>query len=65
MNTYVQTPTGFAAIRASAGAVRKLPQVQSGAWSIVPATRALRRDAALGVNVRTVRILPDGRIGAL
>lgn len=65
MNTYIKTPDGFAAIRASRAEVKKLAQVGSGEWLIVPATASLRRAARVGVNVRTLRILADGRIGLL
>lgn len=65
MNTYVQTPEGPAAIRASRAQVAKLPQVIGGLWSVIPATGALRRGARLNVTIPTLRILPDGRVGAL
>lgn len=63
MQTYVETDDGHAAIRATRAEVSRLPQVAAGRWPIVPATKALRRAARLGVEVKTLRILPGGRIG--
>lgn len=65
MNTYIRTPDGHAAIRASRSAVAKLPQVASGQWAIIPATKSLRRSARINVLVPTLRILEDGRVGYL
>ena len=65
MNTYVKTPVGYAAIRASRAEVAQLPRVISGELSIVPATAALRKAASLNVEVKTLRILADGRLGYL
>lgn len=65
MNTYVKTSEGHAAIRASRAQVAKLPQVASGQWQVVPATSALRKAAALNVNVKALHILADGRVGYL
>ena len=66
MNTYIKTDDGqYSAIRATRTEVGKLPQIKSGLWSIVPATEQLRRDARLNVDVKTMRILADGRLGYL
>ncbi len=65
MNTYIKTAEGHAAIRATRAEVSKLPQVVAGQWAIVPATAALRRQARISVLVPTLRILADGRLGAL
>lgn len=64
-NTYVKTTEGHAAIRASRAEVAKLPQVVSGEWQVVPATKALRKAAAINVSVKTLRILNDGRVGCI
>lgn len=65
INVYVKTAEGHAAIRASRAQVAKLPQVVAGQWAIVPATKALRAAAAVNVNVKTLTILRDGRVGYL
>lgn len=65
MQTYVQTPSGHAAIRASRAQVAALPQVLSGEWAIVPASRTLREQARRNIVVRTLRILADGSVGYL
>ncbi len=65
MHTYIKTIEGHVAIRASRAQVAKLPQVVAGQWSIVPATAALRAAARLNINVKTLRILADGRVGYL
>ena len=66
MNTYIKTPDGrYAAIRATRAEVSKLARVTSGLWVIVPASRTLREAARLNVDVKTMRILADGRVGYL
>jgi hypothetical protein len=65
MNTYIKTAEGHAAIRASRAEVSKLAQVRGGEWTIAPATAALRAAAARNAEVKTLRILADGRTGHL
>lgn len=64
-NTYIKTAEGHAAIRASRAQVAKLPQVVAGQWAIVPATKSLREAARTNINVKTLHILADGRVGYL
>lgn len=66
MNTYIKTAEGrYAAIRAKRAAVASLPQVQSGEWQIVAAAAWIRRAAKVNVEVKTLHILADGRVGYL
>lgn len=65
MNTYIKTAAGSFAIRASRAEVGKLAAVTSGEIVIIPATAALRKAARTNILVKTLRILPDGRLGAL
>jgi hypothetical protein len=65
MNTYIKTPAGTFAVRASRTQVNKLAGVISGEMVIIPATAALRKAAARNIIVKTLRILSDGRLGAL
>jgi hypothetical protein len=65
MNTYIKTPEFFAAVRASRAQVARLPQVVTGCWAIVPATRQLREDAKFNTHVKVLRVLSDNSVGYL
>ena len=61
MNVYIKTPECVYAVRASRSEVNKLPQISSGEWSVIPATKKLRKEAYCNINVRVLRII-EGNI---
>ena len=65
MNVYIKTSTGVCAVRASRTEVNKLPQILSGEWSVIPATKKLRKEAYFNTNVKVLRIIEGNRVGYL